>query len=309
MIANPLVAVTIDPATCATEVVSVRCNACGSELINSKPTASFMINRKGKQVIAQWFSCSACGSCFCGIDSSEQDDIVHHQTREHGRIARFERCRQLKQTFYEYICRGMKQRGLSGSHILDVGASFGGFMEVARNAGFKTSAVDINPDCVEYLRGNGFEAFQASSLANLTAEEFAFNAISMLDVSYYFKDQRREFQRARALLKPDGWLVVRTTNKRWLISMAISLAKIRRKWAQRLFSRAVVDHAFVQSVNSLKVVLQDCGYREIFIEPDKTHLIPDAGWDAKVTYALGIFLSKIARRPVLVPGIIVWAQR
>lgn len=288
---------------------SSKCNACGSGASDAKPLPPFMINRKGQKISAPWFSCNICGSCFCGIESTDHDEVVHHQSRNHGRLARFESYRELKRPMYRYICSEMRKRGLAGGELLDVGASFGGFLAEAREHGFKTSAVDINPDCVRHLQSNGFTAFQASSLADLGMQKSRFDAITMIDVPYYFRDQAREFASARDFLKPGGWLVVRTTNKRWAVWTSIILAKFHFRSAQKLFARAVVDHAFVQSAGSLRKVLQDCGYRDIYMEPDRTHIIQDVHWDAKAAYICGMLLSKIARQPLLVPGIIAWAHR
>jgi 2-polyprenyl-3-methyl-5-hydroxy-6-metoxy-1,4-benzoquinol methylase len=292
-----------------TSMAGSKCNACGGDAADATPLPPFSINRKGKKVSAPWFSCKVCGSCFCVIDSTEHDEVFHHRTRRHGVLAHFESYRQLKRPMYRYICTGMAERGLAGGNLLDVGASFGGFLSEARAAGFRSSAVDINPDCVEYLQSNGFTAFQASSLADLDLGKSGFDAITMIDVPYYFKDQAGEFKTARELLKPGGWLVVRTTNKRWAVWISTILAKVRAEWAQKLFARAVVDHAFVQSAGSLRSVLRNCGYREVFIEPDRTHIIQDVAWEAKAAYIFGMILSKIARRPLLVPGVIVWARR
>jgi SAM-dependent methyltransferase len=292
-----------------TKSLGIRCNACGRAASDAKLLRPFSTNRRGKKVTLQWFICNACGSCFCGNDSSDGDEVLHHQTRAHGVLAKFEKYRKLKRPMYDYICRGIVERGLASGNILDVGASFGGFLTQARAAGFTATAVDINPSCVEYLQSQGFEAIQGSSLAGLELGSSGFDVITMIDVPYYFRDQPLEFEKAKALLKPGGYLVVRTTNKRWAIWLARVLAPIRPKWAQGLFARAVVDHAFVQSVGSLSRVLKQCGYAEIFIEPDRTHITQDVSWDAKAAYVFGMSISAIVRRVVLVPGIIVWARR
>jgi 2-polyprenyl-3-methyl-5-hydroxy-6-metoxy-1,4-benzoquinol methylase len=285
----------------------LKCNACGSKLTNPRRIQGFGINRKGKSVLAPWFRCGVCDSYFCAIDSNEQDEVAHHKTREHGRLARFEHCRELKRPLYQYVCREMTKRGLAGGDVLDVGASFGGFTSEAHAAGFKSSAMDINPDCVDYLQTIGFEAFQAASLSDLSRKGSRFDAVTMLDVQYYFKDQAAEFESARELLKPGGWLVVRTTNKLWAVRLCIILSKVFAAKAQSLFSRTVLDHAFIQSGGSLKRILQECGFQEVSLEPDRTHVI-DVRWDTQALYGIGRVISKIAGRTVLVPGIIVWAR-
>lgn len=287
----------------------LKCNACGEESVAATPLPNFSINRQGKKVNPPWYSCAKCGSCFCGSDSGEAEDVLHHQTRAHGVLARFEKYRQLKAPMYQYICGGLTNRGLRGGALLDVGASFGGFLAEARAAGFRPSAVDLNPHCIDHLQSKGFPAFQASTLAELNLPAAGYDAITMIDVPYYFKDQSSEFKMARELLKPGGWLVLRTTNKRWLVWLSTLLAHIYPKLAHKIFARAVVDHAFVQSADSLKTTLEKCEFSEIIIEPDRTHMIQEVSLDAKLAYIIGTLLSKIMRRPVLVPGVIAWARR
>jgi hypothetical protein len=75
-----------------------------------------------------------------------------------------------------------------------------------------------------------------------------------------------------------------------------------------LFSRAVVDHSFVQSAHSLHNVLRASGFADVAIEPDKTHAI-GVNRSARVAYRMGTILSRLLGRTVLVPGVIVWARR
>ena len=235
--------------------------------------------------------------------------MEHHQTREHGRLNRFEGYQQLHRSMYQYICSGLLKRRLTGGSILDVGASFGGFLLEAQSAGFKPWAIDINPNCVDYVKSKGIPAFNLSCLSQMPDSNLKFDAVTMLDVQYYFRDQRAELETARDLLKPDKWLVIRTTNKLWAVRLATMLARVSVTESRKLFGRAVVDHAFVQSAASLEHLLRDCGFHNITMEPDKTRLIQGYRWDTKITYALGAAASRLAGRPCLVPGIIVWAQR
>jgi SAM-dependent methyltransferase len=209
---------------------------------------------------------------------------------------------------YRYICSGLLKRGLKGGAILDVGASFGGFLLEAQSFGFKPWAVDINSNCVDYVKSKGIPALKGSGLSELPDFEDKFEAITMLDVQYYFGDQRTELERARELLKPNKWLVIRTTNKLWAVWFATMVARISPIRAQKLFGRAVVDHAFVQSAASLGRLLRSCGFRTVTIEPDRTRS-DGFRWDSRVMYALGTVVSKLLGRPCLVPGVIVWAQR
>jgi len=146
---------------------------------------------------------------------------------------------------YKHICSGLLSRGLEGGSVLDVGASFGGFLTEAQSAGLKPWAIDINPNCVDYLNSRGIRAFNHSSLTDFTGVEEEFGAITMLDVQYYFRNQRAELEKARDLLKRNKWLVIRTSNTLWAVRLATILSKLSSSFGQKLFRRAVVDHGFV----------------------------------------------------------------
>jgi 2-polyprenyl-3-methyl-5-hydroxy-6-metoxy-1,4-benzoquinol methylase len=195
---------------------------------------------------------------------------------------------------------------MAQSRVLDVGASFGGFVTEAQTAGFKVTASDINPDCVDYIKTQGVEAYAASSLMQLP--KLCFDAITMLDVAGYFDDQRAELSRAREMLRDGGWLVIRTTNKLWMVRLAVMLSRFTRRRGRKLFNRAVVDTVYVQDPKTLCRLLRDCGFKRIEIEPDTTYHAQNIKLDAKAAYATGSLLSRIFRRPVFVPGVFVWAQ-
>jgi 2-polyprenyl-3-methyl-5-hydroxy-6-metoxy-1,4-benzoquinol methylase len=286
-----------------------RCNACGSDIRNGKTLPYSFSIRHGKLVPCEWILCDGCGSCVARLDSTEQSDATHHQTREHGRLTRFARYHETNRPMYRHVCDGLTRRCLAGGRVLDVGTSFGGFLIEARAAGFDGSGTDINPACVEHARSMGFETHKIASLTQFPSSGRQFDAVTILDVACYFADQPAELKKASELLRPGGWLVMRVTNKKWLIPVATLASKISKRLGRRLYRRALVDHAFIQAPSSLKRVLEDCGYRDVTIEPDTTHtLVPGVKMDSRAMYALGGLASKLGRRPLMVPGVFVWAR-
>ncbi len=287
----------------------LKCHACGEE-VEGIPLRGFAGVRQSPWLEETWYWCGACGACFCDRRTTEAEDVQHHQMREHGRLNRFERYRRIKRPMYRHVCAGLEKRfeqhGLARRSILDVGASFGGFLTEAQAAGFKVTASDINPECVSYIKAQGVEAYSASSLSQLP--KLCFDAITMLDVAGYFDNQRAEFERAREMLSEGGWLVIRTTNKLWMVRLAMMLSRFARQYGRRLFNRAVVDTVYVQDTGTLCRLLRDCGFKRVEIEPDATYHAQSVKLDAKAAYATGTLFSKVVGRPVIVPGVFVWAQ-
>jgi len=286
------------------EIVSrIKCKACG------RIDTRVLVVPLSSVIGMCWAKCRKCGSFFQVQDLTTYDMITHHSMREWGNPNLRERYLLWRKPLFQYICRGLAKRGLkSGDRLLDVGASWGGLLLEARKNGFDCAATEIIPSCVLHLRQLGFRVFEIPSLSLLRGVEAGFDAITMLDVNYYFQDQKLEFQSAYELLNPGKWLVIRTTNKRYLIKLAIFVSMFYPVLGSNLFKRAVVDHLFVHSPSSLIRLLRDVGFNICKVEPDSTRVYFRDLW-SRLIYALGNNFYRITRSISLAPGIIIWARR
>lgn len=96
-----------------------------------------------------------------------------------------------------------------GRRILDVGAAYGLFLKVAREAGWDASGVEIAPDCaVEAARISGAPVL-CGDFATVPVEG-PFDVIVMLDVIEHLRDPVAAMRRAHELLAPSGYLVIDT---------------------------------------------------------------------------------------------------
>lgn len=103
----------------------------------------------------------------------------------------------------------IEKAGPPGRRLLDVGAAYGFFLKVARDAGWDASGVEIAPDCA-------LEAARISG-ASVACGDFLdvpvpgpFDVIVMLDVIEHLRDPAAAVARAFELLSPGGLLVIET---------------------------------------------------------------------------------------------------
>jgi SAM-dependent methyltransferase len=96
-------------------------------------------------------------------------------------------------------------RGLKGRTILDIGCSYGTFLELAKGAGFKTFGVEPS-EC----------ALKASKHGNIftSIEEVKgqYDIITFMNTIEHLIDPVAELVKIRKLLKDDGYLVLSTPN-------------------------------------------------------------------------------------------------
>jgi SAM-dependent methyltransferase len=96
-----------------------------------------------------------------------------------------------------------------GRRLLDVGAAYGLFLKVARDAGWDAEGVEIAPDCAaEATRISGAKVTPGDFLSVELSGKY--DVIVMFDVIEHMRDPLAVARRARELLAPGGWLVIET---------------------------------------------------------------------------------------------------
>lgn len=91
--------------------------------------------------------------------------------------------------------------------ILDVGCGNGDFLALAQDAGFKAIGLDVSSAAVRMCRERGLSA-EAGNFLTLSLPQA--DAVTMWDVIEHVRDPAAFFARASELLRPGGFLVVKT---------------------------------------------------------------------------------------------------
>ncbi|EMJ95791.1 methionine biosynthesis protein MetW-like protein [Leptospira alstonii serovar Sichuan str. 79601] len=95
--------------------------------------------------------------------------------------------------------------------FLDVGCSFGGFLNCAKEAGFGVTGVEISSYSAEAARSRGLKVIQGEFLDADLPENF-FDVITLVEVIEHLLEPEKVFQKLRRILKPGGLLLLQTAN-------------------------------------------------------------------------------------------------
>lgn len=96
-------------------------------------------------------------------------------------------------------------------NFLDIGSSFGGFLESAREEGFQIQGVEISKYAARYANENGIPTFNGS-LAEAKFPSAHFSVITMVEVIEHIENPSLFFKELTRILKPGGLLLLQTAN-------------------------------------------------------------------------------------------------
>src|SRR5262249_43557353 len=148
---------------------------------------------------------------------------------------------ETKASMFQSVLRLLERHG-AGTRLLDVGCSYGGFLQLAHSHGYDASGVDIVPEAVEYVRQRGLQCQVAPTVADLSIADGSVDVVSALDCNYYWPSQITELRAIRAKLRPQGLLVMRVVDKSWLLRIGLATRTWWGSFGNRLCERAVNDH-------------------------------------------------------------------
>jgi SAM-dependent methyltransferase len=100
-----------------------------------------------------------------------------------------------------------------GSRVLEIGSFVGGFLRAARRRGWRATGVDVGEETCRFMRERGFAVLCGDVLDVDLQGGFA--AVFVWSTFDQLPDPRAVLERAAALLRPDGLLVLRVPNGRF----------------------------------------------------------------------------------------------
>ena len=142
------------------------------------------------------------------------------------------------------------------NRLLDIGCGAGNLLLAARKSGWEAQGLDVSPNAVKHVRELGFEVFQGELRdAHLPSEQF--DVITAAELLEHLPDPRVELQEIARLLRPGGLFWTTTPHARGLAARVLGL-----KW--RCISPP--EHLQLFSVDGLKSLMHDVGFREIRVQ-------------------------------------------
>lgn len=95
--------------------------------------------------------------------------------------------------------------------VLDVGCGNGDFVELAREAGWDASGLDLSEQATSFARNKGLDVVRGTLQTSGFPSE-SFDVVTLWDVLEHLPDPAGELECVRRVLKPGGFLVVRVPN-------------------------------------------------------------------------------------------------
>ena len=241
-----------------------------------------------------WGRCPECQSFFAAERYDLEQEVQHTRTRPWGMVESGIALNDYKGLMFEAILRALRGYAPTGSTLLDVGCSYGGFLHRAQREGYRVRGIDIVPEAVEYVRSQGIACDRAKSVDDLDIPENSQGIITVLDCNCYWPSQRKELRALHSRLSPGGLLVMRVVDTSWAVQIGFWLRRWFPKAGQRLCEKAVYDHRVSIPVRSLLRVVQQEGFEIIYTSPRDAMPIRYNSLKVKIAYAIGHFAWRVA---------------
>lgn len=282
-----------------------RCRVCEIKLDPGSPALMVLRTSRGNQA---WGRCPECQSFFAAERYDLELEVQHTRTQPWGMVESGKALNDYKGMMFEAILRAMRGYATQGSTLLDVGCSYGGFLQRAQREGYRVHGIDIVPEAVEYVRSQGIACDCAKSVEDVDIPESSQGVISVLDCNCYWPSQRKELRALYSRLCPGGLLVMRVVDTSWAVQIGFWLRRWFPAVGQRLCEKAVYDHRVSIPVRSLLRVVEQEGFEIIYTSPRDAMPSRYNSLKVKIAYAIGHFVWRVVGRFVA-PGCVFLARK
>lgn len=177
----------------------ITCHVCGSEALR--------FGEKNGHVL---YRCATCGLMFVSPLPPSTADIYGRDYFEgaaggFGYVDYDGDKEPMVPAFKKYL--SLLESALGGKgKLLDVGAATGFFVQLANDAGFTASGIELSDHAASIGRSRGLDV-KTGTLADAAG---TYDAVSMLDVIEHVSDPRADVRRVAALLRSGGILIINT---------------------------------------------------------------------------------------------------
>ncbi len=213
------------------------CNICNSD------DSKLLFIKDGISIVR----CNRCGLVY--VNPRLKTDLLHDQYHQPDYFDYYQAMEQSdKKTFADRLEKVEKL--VQPSRLLDIGCARGTFLKVAESRGWQTTGVDISTSAVKHCQDQGLTAY-CGNLPDLGFEAGSFDFVNMEDSIEHIPDPKEIITEVYRLLKPGGWLLVRTPDIGSLLARVLG-----KRWIQ-IKPR---EHIYYFSADTLRKLLEPCGF-------------------------------------------------
>jgi SAM-dependent methyltransferase len=148
------------------------------------------------------------------------------------------------------------------ARLLEIGASHGGFLRLARLAGYDAVGIELSPDIVASARATFDVDVRVGPLERASFPNDAFDVVVSFDVLEHLAEPERSLREIRRVLRCDGLLLVQTPEYRELGHAELVAAN-----DPFLKHLGGPDHLFLFSKRSVASILERAGFPAVVFEP------------------------------------------
>lgn len=175
-------------------------------IISKEPT-SFLLKKDGYS----FYRCSGCGLIFVH-PLPRQEEVKKLYSKESGYQANKEiNAKVIKKTKKDRTIIHYLKTIIPRGKLLDIGASSGNFLFLAKEAGLQAYGIEINQRTGKVAQARGLNVF-VGSFENAPFPSQSFDFIFLGDVIEHTPDPRILLEKCKDLLSQNGSLVISTPN-------------------------------------------------------------------------------------------------
>ena len=147
------------------------------------------------------------------------------------------------------------------ARLLEIGASHGGFVRLARLAGFDAVGIEMSPTIVARARRTFGVEMRVGPLESASFADAAFDVVVSFDVLEHLAHPEATLREIRRVLRPDGVLLSQTPDVRDVAYSALHAAN------DPFLALLGPEHLFLFSKGAARAILMRTGFPNAVFEP------------------------------------------
>lgn len=192
------------------------CGGCGLSV--GEPVGVIPFYLPGREIHTPIWRCSECGTYIRDVDLSNPELLRHFEVASYTDLNAEHRIRAVRAGFFEYVLELLRAhlgRPLTGLRVLDFGCAYGHLLERLRDLDIPAEGVEVVRALRETVRQRGLTVHAQPPQPGTAT----FDIVVAIDSLYYTNDPAGTLKHLRALLAPDGCLLIRVPNRTWLLDL------------------------------------------------------------------------------------------